>query len=253
LVDTSVRYRMSIRVDQVTPPEQNAVPTDRGNLSKRGGSGCGGVRGMDAAAKPMDGFTASPATGPTPPTHRKPAFDVDVASGRHYGGCRVQPCRTNPTLRQRRLCNRPPRTTILWFARRRAPVFLLSAPCAASANLRYPWSSNRASAASSASPPTRPAARPRSSSRSTTSARPPIQNGPKRVLVIGASTGYGLAARITAAFGSGAATLGIFFERPGSEPSRAPRAGTTRPRSTSTPTKPACTPRASTAMPSPMK
>lgn len=48
-------------------------------------------------------------------------------------------------------------------------------------------------------------------------ARPPIQNGPKRVLVIGASTGYGLAARITAAFGSGAATLGIFFERPGSE------------------------------------
>jgi len=37
------------------------------------------------------------------------------------------------------------------------------------------------------------------------------------VLVIGASTGYGLAARITAAFGSGAATLGIFFERPGSE------------------------------------
>ena len=52
-----------------------------------------------------------------------------------------------------------------------APVFLLSAPCAASANPRYPWSSNRASAASSASPPTRPAARPRSSSRSTTSAR----------------------------------------------------------------------------------
>ena len=48
-------------------------------------------------------------------------------------------------------------------------------------------------------------------------ARPPIQNGPKRVLVIGASTGYGLAARITAAFGSGAATLGIFFEKPGTE------------------------------------
>ena len=33
--------------------------------------------------------------------------------------------------------------------------------------------------------------------------------GPKRVLVIGASTGYGLAARITAAFGYGAATLGV--------------------------------------------
>lgn len=45
----------------------------------------------------------------------------------------------------------------------------------------------------------------------------PIAGGPKKVLVIGASTGYGLAARITAAFGSGAATLGVFFERPGSE------------------------------------
>jgi enoyl-[acyl-carrier protein] reductase/trans-2-enoyl-CoA reductase (NAD+) len=42
----------------------------------------------------------------------------------------------------------------------------------------------------------------------------PIASGPKKVLVIGASTGYGLASRITAAFGSGAATLGIFFERP---------------------------------------
>lgn len=38
-------------------------------------------------------------------------------------------------------------------------------------------------------------------------------NGPKKVLVIGASMGYGLASRITAAFGSGAATLGIIFEK----------------------------------------
>ncbi len=45
----------------------------------------------------------------------------------------------------------------------------------------------------------------------------PIANGPRRVLVIGASTGYGLASRITAAFGSGAATLGIFYERPSEE------------------------------------
>lgn len=44
-----------------------------------------------------------------------------------------------------------------------------------------------------------------------------IADGPKRVLVIGASTGYGLAARITAAFGCGAATLGVFFERAGSD------------------------------------
>ncbi|CAI8260034.1 trans-2-enoyl-CoA reductase family protein [Porticoccaceae bacterium] len=47
-------------------------------------------------------------------------------------------------------------------------------------------------------------------------AQSPI-GSPKRVLVIGASTGYGLAARITAAFGSGASTLGVFFEKPGTE------------------------------------
>lgn len=44
-----------------------------------------------------------------------------------------------------------------------------------------------------------------------------LENGPKRVLVIGASTGYGLASRINAAFGAGAATIGIFFEKPGIE------------------------------------
>ncbi|MFV2003909.1 MAG: enoyl-ACP reductase FabV [Gammaproteobacteria bacterium] len=44
-----------------------------------------------------------------------------------------------------------------------------------------------------------------------------IENGPKKVLVIGASTGYGLASRITAAFGSGAATLGVFLEKPATE------------------------------------
>ena len=44
-----------------------------------------------------------------------------------------------------------------------------------------------------------------------------IENGPKRVLVIGASTGYGLASRITAAFGCGASTLGVFFEKEGTE------------------------------------
>ncbi|WP_210640873.1 MULTISPECIES: enoyl-ACP reductase FabV [unclassified Pseudomonas] len=46
-------------------------------------------------------------------------------------------------------------------------------------------------------------------------AQGPITDGPKNVLVIGASTGYGLAARITAAFGCGAKTLGVFFEREG--------------------------------------
>ena len=41
-------------------------------------------------------------------------------------------------------------------------------------------------------------------------------NGPKRVLVIGASTGFGLASRITSAFGSGASTIGVYFEKPAS-------------------------------------
>jgi len=45
----------------------------------------------------------------------------------------------------------------------------------------------------------------------------PLSNGPKRGLVLGASTGYGLASRITAAFGCGAATIGVFFEKEGSE------------------------------------
>lgn len=44
-----------------------------------------------------------------------------------------------------------------------------------------------------------------------------IENGPKKVLVIGSSTGYGLSSRIAAAFGANAATMGVFFERPGSE------------------------------------
>ncbi len=41
--------------------------------------------------------------------------------------------------------------------------------------------------------------------------------GPKNVLVIGASTGYGLASRIAAAFGFGSKTVGIFFEKPASK------------------------------------
>ena len=45
-------------------------------------------------------------------------------------------------------------------------------------------------------------------------AQGPIDGAPKRVLVIGASGGYGLASRIVAAMGCGAATMGVFFERP---------------------------------------
>jgi enoyl-[acyl-carrier protein] reductase/trans-2-enoyl-CoA reductase (NAD+) len=43
---------------------------------------------------------------------------------------------------------------------------------------------------------------------------PAGQAGPKNVLVVGASTGYGLATRVAAAWGYGAKTLGVFFERP---------------------------------------
>ena len=46
--------------------------------------------------------------------------------------------------------------------------------------------------------------------------RQPPFDGPKKVLVVGASTGYGLASRIATCFGAGAATLGVFFERPAS-------------------------------------
>ena len=47
--------------------------------------------------------------------------------------------------------------------------------------------------------------------------RGPIEGGPKKVLVVGSSTGYGLASRIATAFGSDASTIGVFFEKPGSE------------------------------------
>lgn len=50
-----------------------------------------------------------------------------------------------------------------------------------------------------------------------TKAQGPIESGPKRVLVIGSSSGYGMSSRISAAFGCGAATIGVFFEKPATE------------------------------------
>jgi enoyl-[acyl-carrier protein] reductase/trans-2-enoyl-CoA reductase (NAD+) len=44
-----------------------------------------------------------------------------------------------------------------------------------------------------------------------------MTDGPKKVLVIGSSTGYGLSSRIAAAFGANAATIGVFFEKSGEE------------------------------------
>ena len=44
--------------------------------------------------------------------------------------------------------------------------------------------------------------------------RPLLERGPRKALIIGASTGYGLATRIAAAFGARADTVGVFYERP---------------------------------------
>ena len=49
-------------------------------------------------------------------------------------------------------------------------------------------------------------------------------NGPKKVLVIGASMGYGLASRISAAYGCGASTIGVIFDKQGAD-ARAASAG----------------------------
>lgn len=53
--------------------------------------------------------------------------------------------------------------------------------------------------------------------------KPAIQ-GPRNVLVVGASTGYGLASRIVSSFGAGANTIGIYFDK-GAEGSRTATAG----------------------------
>lgn len=42
-------------------------------------------------------------------------------------------------------------------------------------------------------------------------------NGPKKVLIIGSSMGYGLSSRISAAFGCGASTIGVIFDKEGSD------------------------------------
>lgn len=50
-----------------------------------------------------------------------------------------------------------------------------------------------------------------------TQAKGPVADAPKKVLILGCSTGFGLASRITAAFGGGADTLGVCFEKEPSE------------------------------------
>lgn len=55
--------------------------------------------------------------------------------------------------------------------------------------------------------------------------QPKIANGPKNVLVVGASNGYGLASRIVAAFGCGAKTVGVSFEKESENDKRTATAG----------------------------
>jgi enoyl-[acyl-carrier protein] reductase/trans-2-enoyl-CoA reductase (NAD+) len=57
----------------------------------------------------------------------------------------------------------------------------------------------------------------------------PKMDGPKKVLIIGASMGYGFASRISLAFASGAATIGVIFDRNGTGTGRVPAAGTIPP------------------------
>jgi enoyl-[acyl-carrier protein] reductase/trans-2-enoyl-CoA reductase (NAD+) len=52
----------------------------------------------------------------------------------------------------------------------------------------------------------------------------PVTGGPRKVLVIGASAGFGLASRIVAGFGCRAATYGVYFEKP-AEDNRTASAG----------------------------
>ena len=48
-------------------------------------------------------------------------------------------------------------------------------------------------------------------------ARGELKNAPKRILILGASTGYGLASRIVSVAGAKAATFGVFYERPSAD------------------------------------
>ena len=73
-------------------------------------------------------------------------------------------------------------------------------------------------------------------------AQGPIDGAPKRVLVIGASGGYGLASRIVAAMGCGAATMGVFLSGQRKARGRLPQGGTKRPHLTARRKSAACMP-----------
>ena len=73
-------------------------PTAAGTCRRRGGSGCGGVSAMDGAIEATGMYLRRP---PQPEPPRLPSGSQLLtlllklpASGRHYRGCRAQPCRT---------------------------------------------------------------------------------------------------------------------------------------------------------------
>ena len=83
--------------------------------------------------------------------------------------------------------------------------------------------------------------------------KPRLENAPKRVLVVGASTGYGLASRIVAAFGGGASTVGVFFEKEAADKKPPRPAGIILRRLRKPPRRTDSPRRVSTAMPFPTR
>ncbi len=79
-VDTHQQAAWSTPANSRVPTNGPHPPTAAGTCRRRGGSGCGGVSRMDAGDRAyMDVLAASPATGPTPPSHGKSASAVAVA------------------------------------------------------------------------------------------------------------------------------------------------------------------------------
>ncbi|CAQ47187.1 hypothetical protein Smlt3778 [Stenotrophomonas maltophilia K279a] len=95
-VDQVDSYQSEIGADQRSAPTTSRVKLSKAGWVRLRGCPRHGCRGQ----APTDGFTASPATGPTPPSHGMHALAVDVAGQRPaLPGCRAQPCQQTPTLR----------------------------------------------------------------------------------------------------------------------------------------------------------
>ncbi len=75
-VDQVDSYQSEIGADQRSAPTTSRVKLSKAGWVRLRGCPRHGCRGQ----APRDGFTATPATGPTPPSHGLPAFDVDVDS-----------------------------------------------------------------------------------------------------------------------------------------------------------------------------